>query len=395
MFEELTRYFEANREGILELAFRLIREKTENPPGNEYLAAAPVEAFLRDAGIPFTTHAKEEGRTNLVVRLGAGSPKLFIGCHLDVVPAGSGWDTDPYEPVIKEGRLYGRGAVDNKGPLAATLYAARFLVEKGIDLKGELQLVALADEEAGSTLGVEYLLQEEIIKPDLAIIPDITGNLRDVSISEKGLLHLKLISKGIAAHGSRPADGVNAIWNMVDLLAGLKRLALPGDRDEIFTPPGLTLNLGKIQGGTATNVVPNLCEVDLDIRYLPEQSAEDIVGQLRRLMEEESEKIEEATFELTKRVHLPPYRIEEDHELVNLIRESAERVVGVVPRIIGLSGTTVAKQFIERNIPAVGFAPGDHEAPHTANESIDVEELIQFGVLTGLICLHLLTGEQG
>ena len=172
---EAKRFVQAHRDELVELTCQLIRARTENPPGRESLAARVVETYLKALDIPYTLHEKEPERTNIVARVGhlstkvqsssggnppkpafersegtkkvqAAGPSLLVACHLDVVPAGDGWETDPFEPLVKDGRVYGRGATDNKGQMAACMVLARFLKEHERQLQGEFILIGAADE---------------------------------------------------------------------------------------------------------------------------------------------------------------------------------------------------------------------------------------------------------
>ncbi|MBI2560640.1 MAG: M20/M25/M40 family metallo-hydrolase [Planctomycetes bacterium] len=179
--------------------------------------------------IKYETYEKTPNRTNIIASVGNGNPILLVACHLDVVPAGDGWEMNPFEPKITNGRIYGRGACDNKGQMASMLVLTRFLKEyvgaNGCSpLCGTFILVGAADEERGSAFGLEYLLSECNVSADYAIIPDVSHNMRLIDVSEKGNLFLEIVSYGKQAHGSTPEKGINAIWNMIELLNQLKEM---------------------------------------------------------------------------------------------------------------------------------------------------------------------------
>lgn len=223
MKESIINYLQSQEEEIIRLATELIGANTVNPPGNEYLAVSVVEKYFKTHGIQYEIFEKNKGRTNIAGYIGSGSPILLVACHLDVVPPGDGWDTDPFKVVIKNGRMYGRGANDNKGQMASMLVHARFLKENESKLNGTFLLIGVADEEKGSSLGLKYLLDECNIVADFAIIPDVAHNMRMIDVGEKGALFLKITSYGKQAHGSTPEKGINAIWNMIELLNQLKK----------------------------------------------------------------------------------------------------------------------------------------------------------------------------
>ncbi len=388
MKESLINYLQSQEEEIIRLATELIGANTVNPPGNEYLAVSVVEKYFKAHGIRYEIFEKNKGRTNIAGYIGSGNPILLVACHLDVVPPGDGWDTDPFKVVIKNGRMYGRGANDNKGQMASMLVLARFLKENESKLNGTFLLIGVADEEKGSSLGLKYLLDECNIVADFAIIPDVAHNMRMIDVGEKGALFLKITSYGKQAHGSTPEKGINAIWNMIELLNQLKKMKFRCLSHKLFSPP--TLNLGTISGGAAPNIVPAKCRVELDIRYLPGETGEETLEKIKEIIASIKKDNPTAKFDITVDSHLPSSQVSIDNPLVDLISTHAESVLGVKPKPMGLSGSTVTKQLIEKDIVAVGFGPGDEDQSHIANESIEIKELIDFGKIMGLITFDLL-----
>lgn len=400
---EAKRFVKAHRDELVELTCQLIRARTENPPGKESLAVRVVETYLKALDIPYTLHEKEPERTNIVARVGhpqtkvqgfkgsnvqAAGPSLLVACHLDVVPAGDGWETDPFEPLVKDGRVYGRGATDNKGQMAACMVLARFLKEHEPQLQGEFVLIGAADEERGSRLGLEYLLEECGLTADYAIIPDVSYGMKKIDVAEKGALFLEVTSYGRQAHGSRPEEGINAIWNMMDFLQELKTLSFKCTHHPLFTPP--TLNLGTIQGGAARNIVPGKCQAGIDIRHLPGESKEEILERVKGIIKRVEKKNPQAHFELKIDSYLEPSSVDADNPLVGLLKRHTESVMGLSPELTGLSGATVTKQLLQKGITAVGFGPGSEKEAHVANESIDVQQLADFVEIMALVCMELL-----
>ena len=222
-------YMQSEEKEIVDLTCKLINARTENPPGDEILAVRIVEDFFQSLQIPYKIFEKTKNRANIVGYIGgrgerAFAPTLLVACHLDVVPAGDDWKRNPFEAWIENGRIYGRGSSDNKGQMASMMAVSKFLKENESKLKGQFILAGVADEERGSTLGLEYLLNECGIKADFAIIPDVAHNMQLIDVTEKGTLFLEITSHGKQAHGSRPEMGINAIWNMIPLLERIKHL---------------------------------------------------------------------------------------------------------------------------------------------------------------------------
>jgi len=391
--DQVKKYMQNKETEIIDFACKLINQKTENPPGNEILAAQVIEDFFKSLQIPYTIHEKAKGRANIVGYIGhkekhPPAPTLLIACHLDVVPAGDDWKRDPFEAWVEHGRIYGRGSSDNKGQMASMMVVARFLKEHESKLQGQFILAGVADEERGSALGIEYLLNECGIKADYAIIPDVAHNMQLIDVTEKGALFLEITSHGKQAHGSRPETGINAIWNMMTLLERMKQLTFNQTSHPLHTPP--TLNLGSIHSGTAPNIVPALCKAQLDIRYLPGDSPDNIFNNLKNIIKE-VETQHPAKFDLRIISSQLPTAVSIDNPLVELISKHALTVLGTRPQPKGMSGATVTKQLIQKGITAVGFGPGDNTEAHATNESISIKELVDFAQIMVLIAFDLLS----
>jgi len=386
--DHIVNYIQEQEEEIVRLSTELIGTNTANPPGNEYLAVDVIKNYFSTHGIRYDTFEKATGRTNIIGYIGKGSPSLLVACHLDVVPPGDGWNTDPFKTVVKNGRIFGRGANDNKGQMASMLALAKLLKENESRLNGTLLLIGAADEEKGSRLGLEYLLEECGISADYAIIPDVANNMKIIDVGEKGALSLNITSYGKQSHGSTPEKGVNAIWNMIELLNKVRELKRKCITHELFSPP--TLNLGTISGGAAHNIVPAKCEAKLDIRYLPGETEKEILDNIYTIIDSIKNKNPTAKYDLTIDTHLPPTQIPADNPLISLISRHTESILGTRPIPMGFSGVTVCKQLIEKGIMAVGFGPGDEDQAHIANESIDIKELLDFGKIMGLVIFDIL-----
>jgi succinyl-diaminopimelate desuccinylase len=388
MIDQLVSYIQSHKDEIVHLASNLINANTVNPPGNEYLAVNIIEEYFNKHCIRYDTFAKFTGRTNIVGYIGKGNPKLIVACHLDVVPPGEGWKTDPFKSVIQNGRIYGRGANDNKGQMASMLVLAGFLKENESRINGSLLLIGAADEEKGSCLGLEYLLDECGVSADYAIIPDVAHNMKIIDVGEKGALFLDITSHGKQAHGSTPEKGNNAIWNMIELLNQLKKMKFKNLSHKLFSPP--SLNLGNISGGVTHNIVPAKCEAKLDIRYLPGETEKDILNNINEMIASITKHNPAAKFDIEVVTHLPPTQVSVDNPLISLISKHTESILGTKPIPVGFSGVTVSKQLIGKGIMAVGFGPGDEDQSHISNESISIQELMDFGKIMGLVIFDIL-----
>jgi acetylornithine deacetylase/succinyl-diaminopimelate desuccinylase family protein len=378
---------DSDKKEMIKLLSKLIGKDTTNPPGNEWRAAKVVEEFFKRNKIRYRIFEKEKGRTNIIGYVGSGKPRLIIACHSDVVPAGHGWRTKPFHAKVVGDKIFGRGSVDNKGPLAGMLIAGKMLKKLEPRLKGQVILGCIADEECGSQVGMKYLLNEEKLSGEYAIVPDIGRDLKGIDIAEKGLLFLKVTSFGKQVHGARPEKGVNAVWNMIEFLQPLRKYRMRCGKHGLLSDP--TLNLGVVRGGSAPNMVPGECEAQIDIRYLPSQKAENIVRDVKGMLAKVRSGNRKAKFRLEIVDHQRPVNVAGDNKLVKLIKKHARHVTGKEAVPIGIGGTTLVKPLTEKGILAVGFSPGN-EMAHMANEYISAKEIMDFSRILCLVCLDLL-----
>ncbi|HXH29027.1 MAG TPA: M20/M25/M40 family metallo-hydrolase, partial [Candidatus Polarisedimenticolia bacterium] len=285
---------EALRSFIIDLTLRISRARTVDymeedfpgggpdgmtSPGQEGKVCAILGEELKAIGVPYTLHAKVPGRDNLLATVGrrqSGYRQMLVLLHTDTVPSGapSDWRFPPFEPFEKDGILYGRGVLDDKGPLVASLAALRILKAHEAAISGSFTFGAVGDEEVGIGVGLPYLIEEGLIHCTDAVIPDIAGNMKEINVAEKGRVVLKVRARGRQAHAMEPSKGVNAIQALARLLLALETLKLKHEAHPILGGP--TLNVGLIRGGVAPNAVPADCEATLDIRYVPGQTAESV-----------------------------------------------------------------------------------------------------------------------
>jgi len=415
MKEKVKSFFDAHRSEIesliLEITTRLVALKTVNAgrdrlqefdylevPGQETKAAQVIGEYLDRWGIPYKIHEGAPMRGNIIANQGGSKgPVLMVGCHLDTVPPGDidKWNTDPFVVEENDGMLYGRGVLDNLGPMAASMATAWMLQESGVELKGAFQLAGIASEEfrepGEEDPGIEYLLNNGLIKPDMAIIPDIGEEMKNIDIAEKGRMVLRLETAGRQAHGSTPERGINAALMMARVLTALEELDLPHEVHPVLGKP--SKNLGILRGGEAANIVPASCVAELDVRFVPGQTAEEIRELVEKVAREAiADYCTSEGIGVTVSIDSAsePHAISGEHDLVKAIQGSAEEVLGFVPQPFGIGGGTFAKAFNLGGIPAVGFGPGEDEQFHVVNERIPLAELVQFSLVCALIACDLL-----
>ena len=412
MRDKVIEYFNNHRaeieELVLEITDRLVRQRTVNAgkdrlsefpylevPGQERLAADVVAEYFERWGIPFEIHEGAPGRANIIGNLSSGSPVLMMGCHLDVVPPGEGWDSDPWVVTRREGLLVGRGVLDNKGPLASSMAAAWILKESGVSLNGTFQIAGIASEEfrepGEQDPGIEYLLDEKLIAPDMAVIPDIGENMKMIDIAEKGRAVFKIVTSGRQAHGSTPERGINAVNMLARVLTALEELDLPHEVHPVLGSP--SMNLGVVRGGEAANTVPAKCEALVDVRFVPGQSTAGLIELFRATAEQAISGYsgEGVGVEVTVDTSTEPHAIDAALPLVKAVQSSVAEVLGFEPEPFGIGGGTFAKSFNLGGIPAVGFGPGADDQFHVVNEHIEVKELVDFSLVAALMACDLLT----
>ncbi len=410
MKDKIINYFKENREqitkDIIDLLSEMVEKKTVNViseklsdhpylsgRGDEYLVGDIVKREFDKWGIKYEVFSRDEKRPNIIGSIGSGKSGkiLFMPAHMDVVPSGDGWDTDPFKAVVKGDKIFGRGTLDNKGPLVASMYAGKIMKDVlGEDnVPGILQIAALSDEEAadpdGVDYGIEFLLEEKHIAPTYAIIPDIGYNMEQIEIAEKGRIVFKVTSKGKQAHGSTPELGINAIYPMARFLALLEDIKLEAEHDPTFDTQ-TTVNLGEVHGGAAPNIVPNSCSALIDIRSMPGQTEEYLKDEIQKLCDKAKGDFVIEILAATK-----PHKVNPDNSiLVKAIKENSKQFLNFEPGLIGFGGGTYGKGLNFAGIESVGYGPGDDTAFHVENEYVSIKQLVDFAMITILVALDLL-----
>ena len=370
---------ENRRELVTRLLSELIQLDTTNPPGNEQIAVDYVARFCTERNIAFKTYDPGGGRTSLIAEIGSSNgPRLFIPAHTDVVPAGDGWSVPPFGGVVKEGFVWGRGATDDKGPLAGLLAAADYLKSIESQLKGTVMIGAIADEEHGSDLGLEWLLKEKGVKADMAFVPDIPSYLHEVEIAEKGLVNVRVTFHGKQAHSSTPEDGASALAALAEMMYLTEHWRPHGsDRKHPLLSP-TTCVIAKSEAGIAHNIVPGKATAVYNVRYLPWQTGNGVAQELRKMAEQIATRRKHITVTVEKIAELEPSEVSQDSPVAQSLYRAIEEVCGKAPRFVGIGGATLCKQLIWAGIPAAAFGPGDHSMPHMADEKISIEELVKY-----------------
>lgn len=374
MDNDLNPFVETARSGEpVSIAQALVAVPSVNPtlaPGGagEADIAQTAADLLRHWGLNPDLTEVEPGRWNVVARLEGEGPTLLLNGHLDTVGVG-GMTVEPFGAVIENGRLIGRGACDMKGGVAALLAATARLAANG---PRPNVIVALTADEEHASVGMGALVRDRP-EADLAVVCEPTS--LKVMPAHKGFVWIRASFNGRAAHGSRPDIGIDAIRH-----AALYLAALDGYASELRSraPHPLlqfgSLHAGTIEGGTAESVYPDRCELLLERRTMPGESADDVTAEFERFLAElrDREPAIDASLEMT--LARPGTEVAEEHALVRGLLDAGE-ALGVPRRVEGMTAWVDAAFLNEAGIPAVCYGPGAIEQAHTEDEWIDVEEI--------------------
>jgi succinyl-diaminopimelate desuccinylase len=331
---------------LVALAQRLISYETCEPE-TVWEAAGFVKGWLEARGIE-AGRAEVRGLPVLTAEVGAAdgdAPTVVLEGHLDVVPGRS----EQFEPRVEGDRLYGRGAYDMKGALAALMTVTAAMREQD-GVRVRLAVVGDEESEEGDERGCDHLVDSGFLG-DFAI----TGEPTDlhIGVEAKGVLAMRLEVAGTAAHGATPWLGDNAVLNAIDVFRSIESLPFARHSSELFDRP--SINLGRIWGGDALNKVPDRCVIDVDIRYLPGQDPDAILAAVRGI----------DGVEATELLTRPPAIVARDSPFVQALRAATATHHDGEPMSVGRDGASDAVSFLRVGVPAVEFGPigAGHHGP--------------------------------
>lgn len=362
----------------------IVKLDSMNPPGNELPVAEQVKSLLDSHSIENEVFKFDDNRGNLVAWLrGEGDPNdpnrkvLGLSGHMDTVPVGEvEWEHGPFSAKQVDGKMYGRGTCDMKGGLTALLYAMIELKNEGVKLNGDVKLLACAGEEAGA-VGAKRLYKEGQMKDvDALIIAEPTND--EICISEKGVLWLEITTFGKTAHGSTPQFGVNAINHMHRLLSALyDNFEMDVEADWLLGKP--TYNVSVIKGGVGTNVVPDQCSVQIDIRTIPGQSHDEIFAQIEGIFNDVKAEVEDLQFEMKRINDLRAVETKPENDFVQMFKEEATSFFGKEKEFQGMIPYTDGAALIaeDDDVPLVIYGSADTKLAHQPNEYIEIDPFLK------------------
>lgn len=373
-------------EEVVSLLSDLVAIDSVNPslvPGaaGEAAIAAYVAGWLADAGLEAEMPEAAPGRPNVVARLrGRGGGRcLMLNAHMDTV--GVSGMAAPFHPQVASDRLYGRGAYDMKGSLAAIMLAARALALASTNLAGDVLVTAVADEEYAS-LGTQAIVRA--YRADAAIVTEPTGAGR-ICVAHKGFAWLAIETAGRAAHGSKPDLGVDAIAHMGRVLSALE--AFSGELERGRRHPLLgcgSLHTSLIEGGQELSSYPASCRLQVERRTLPGETAEMVRAEIDRILR----RLAAADPAFSARSELffwrDPFEVDADEEIVRLVGEAVAAATGTRPRHYGDTPWMDAALLSAAGIPTVVYGPGGGGA-HAVEEWSNLDEVATCAEVLALV----------
>ncbi|MDE0169958.1 MAG: M20 family metallopeptidase [bacterium] len=378
----LLAYLAEHKDEILEFARELVRTPSPNPPGDERAVADAVTARLAELGITDVERlGAKPDRPNLIVRLrGTGDgPTLMLSGHLDTKPAGDleAWETDPWDPVLRNGNLVGLGSGDMKAAVAAMVYALGAMKATGT-FSGQLVAVFTADEEAGSALGSKWLADNGRLEADVAVIGEPSGIEREwesLHLVSRGAALFKIKITGTQMHSSISdrIKGVNATVKMARLIDRMDRDlgAYLTYEPHPLSPTGPTINVGVMaEAGVFYGVYPGNAEFACDLRTLPGMDEQQLIDDINRFLTAAMAEDPDLRAELVWELMVPATEIPASEPIVGILQEAAGEVLGRTPRLDAFPGATDAPHFqLTAGIPCVAaFGPGMLPRAHSPNE---------------------------
>jgi acetylornithine deacetylase/succinyl-diaminopimelate desuccinylase-like protein len=374
--DRIDAWVDAHFDEQVRLLQELVRVPTDTPPGNNAPHAERTAELIAPLGWAVEKHPvpADEVRayglqsiTNLIVRrrYGAGGPTIALNAHGDVVPPGDGWTHDPYGGEVEGGKLYGRAAAVSKSDFTTYIHAVRALEALGAPLKGGVELHFTYDEEFGGELGPGWLLSHGLTKPDLLIA---AGFSYQVVVAHNGCLQMEATVLGEMAHAAIPHTGIDALQAAVAILNALYK------QNDLYRSvrskvPGIThpyLNVGRIEGGTHTNVVPGKVVLRLDRRMIPEEDPAAVEADIRRVIAEAAASVPGIRVEIRRLLLAHAWQPAPGNAaLVAALQRHGEAVFGEPIPTSGTPLYTDVRLYGAAGVPAAIYGAG----PRTVRES--------------------------
>ena len=402
---------------IVEFAAGLIRIPTVNPPGDAYADCARFIAdrltaygfeieYIVAEGRP--EHSAAYPRVNVVgVRRGGPGTVVHMNGHFDVVPAGEGWSVDPFGGVVRDGKIYGRGACDMKAGLAAAMFAAEAIRRAGLHLAGTIEISGTVDEESGGFAGVAWLAECGRVardKTDYVIIPEPL-NVDRICIGHRGVYWLEVTTRGRFGHGSMPFLGINAIEGMGRVLDAVRKELKPALAARTTAMPVVpegarhaTININGIDGGqpvggVQTPCVADWCRAVFDRRFLIEESFDRTRHELVQIIERALEDTPGVEYGIRDLMIVHPTKTPDSSPLVRALDAAILKVLDKPAQLVASPGTYDQKHFarIAGIQHCVAYGPGELEQAHQVDEWCRIDDIVNATKVIALATLDLMS----
>ena len=418
--QQVFQMIDARRDEMIELTRALIRFPTVNPPGDDYHPCAEfigrrlakrgfAVEYVHAAGTPGDT--TRHPRINVIARRAgdAPGPCVHFNSHIDVVQTGAGWTVDPFAAIVKDGMVYGRGACDMKGGLAASIIAVEALIDCGARLPGTLEISGTVDEETGGYGGVHYLAQRGWFSPgrvDHVIIPEPL-NVDRVCIGHRGVWWAEIETLGRMAHGSMPFLGDCAVRHMNAVIDRLERDLYPKlaarRTDMPVVPSGArhaTLNINSVHGGAAepcgypAPCVPDSCRMVIDRRVLIEENLDGVKAELRELLEQLVKDRAGFAYRIRDIFEVQPTMADRNGPVARSTAAAIRRVIGREPEFICSPGTYDQKHIdrIGKLRDCIAYGPGILDIAHQPDEFVRIDDMVNSAKVMAMAARSLLLG---
>jgi len=389
-YSRLDAWIDANFDEEVRFLQELVRVPTDTPPGDNAPHALRTAELLQGYGLQAEAHSVPvqdvrdyglQSITNLIVRreYGAGGPRIALNAHGDVVPPGDGWQHDPYGGEIDGGALYGRAAAVSKSDFASFTFALRALEAVAKPGRGAVELHFTYDEEFGGLLGPGWLLAQGLTKPDLLIA---AGFSYEVVTAHNGCLQMEVTVHGKMAHAAIPATGVDALQAAVKILGALyaQNARYQEIRSQVAGISHPYLNIGRIEGGTNTNVVPGKVVFKLDRRMIPEENAAEVEADIRRIIADAAASVPGITVDIKRLLLANSMRpLPGSQPLVQAIQKHGEALFGEPIPAMGTPLYTDVRLYAEAGIPGVIYGAGPRSVLESHakrnDERVELEDL--------------------
>jgi succinyl-diaminopimelate desuccinylase len=391
----LAQALDDHKDAILTFCQDLIRIPSENPPGNHYRECTDrLHLELDRLGLEhrLVEAPGDRPRYNILGFHGTGQRTLYFHGHYDVVPAQS---REQFDPVLRNGRLYGRGSTDMKAGLAAMVYAAYVLKKQKVPLCGRIGLCLVADEETGGRGGSAHLDQLGLLGQDAVAMLTSEPTSGVIWNANRGAITLRVTVKGRPAHVGLQHQGVNAFERMLQVAAALQALKAEVEEHKTAYPivpaaaaHSILMLGGRVEGGTNFNIVPDTCAITVDRRFNPEEDLEVEKGRLFALFE----KLRQQGIQLEIEVLQEGASggVAADHPVALALAETAEAVTGKRPAFEMCPGLLETRWYARKGIPAFAYGPGFLEVAHGPNEVVEIERIYQHTLVYALLAARLL-----